>query len=715
MFLAAALFLAQAPTWERQAPLPTGSHLTGVQMLSADEVWACSWTGEIMHSTDRGLSWQVRQLATNDLQALFFLDPQRGWTVGNGIFRTTDGGQTWTKTSEWGTLSDIWFLDAQRGWGCGNGGTTYRTSDGGLTWSYSTVGDIITLSSIFFQGPLTGWTVNIDGQIYRTTDGGASWQLNYSAGLLTNLTEVWFADALEGWVCGGQTVLHTVNGGASWTPLATPPGTWTHSTFFLDRFHSWGAGEYGNIVATTDGWQTVTTQRQPGSGPRLWCISFADAQHGMVVGEGGGLILYTADGGAHWVQRSSGGGYEALGMDTTDVAHAWIASRGSGVLRSADGGARWEHVPVPGTSGYGAMSDVDFLSDQMTGWAVGHDSLFGGDPGLIAGSTDGGRSWTVQHLRQADSYVESVAALDGNTAVAVGNQYFPPKGGFILRTSDGGQSWTDIATGIAFLESVHFADATTGWASGGKIYKTVNGGLSWTEQFALPGYASSIHFAGLQNGWVVGDFGMILRSTDGGSSWVDRSSPAITVNLGAVFAVDSNTAWVSGYGDYLWRTEDGGLSWQREAPGPVDPVFPGSFSALAFVDGDFGWAAGAKGVFRRSAGDPPGLALLHGRVGRELAVDLTASGFGAGEAVYFLYSLAGIGAGPCPAQLGGLCLDLLAPLQVLGNRNADGAGRAVLPVNVPARAPLLEVHLQAVAARGTQSVKTNSTSALIEP
>ncbi|KAA3605099.1 MAG: hypothetical protein DWQ01_21130 [Planctomycetota bacterium] len=89
-----------------------------------------------------------------------------------------------------------------------------------------------------------------------------------------------------------------------------------------------------------------------------------------------------------------------------------------------------------------------------------------------------------------------------------------------------------------------------------------------------------------------------------------------------------------------------------------------------------------------------------------------------GETIYFLYSLTGTGQGPCPATLGGLCLDLLAPIEIVGNAAADQNGEATLSFDIPADAPLIDVHTQAVAQRGPggdDSVKSNALTAPILP
>ncbi|NOG55422.1 MAG: hypothetical protein HND57_14060 [Planctomycetes bacterium] len=80
--------------------------------------------------------------------------------------------------------------------------------------------------------------------------------------------------------------------------------------------------------------------------------------------------------------------------------------------------------------------------------------------------------------------------------------------------------------------------------------------------------------------------------------------------------------------------------------------------------------------------------------------EFVTSGAEPGEEVYFIYSTAGLGEGPCPRQLGGLCLDLLKPV-LLGTAVGDANGIARLAVTVPSRAPLGQmVHTQSVIRRG---------------
>ncbi|KAA3606065.1 MAG: hypothetical protein DWQ01_17875 [Planctomycetota bacterium] len=77
------------------------------------------------------------------------------------------------------------------------------------------------------------------------------------------------------------------------------------------------------------------------------------------------------------------------------------------------------------------------------------------------------------------------------------------------------------------------------------------------------------------------------------------------------------------------------------------------------------------------------------------------------ELVHFVYSLSGIGAGPCVPILGGLCLDVVNPVQLLTSQSANAEGVALVQLPVSSNVPPIPVATQAVLARGAASLKSN--------
>jgi photosystem II stability/assembly factor-like uncharacterized protein len=171
---------------------------------------------EALKSTDGGATWAAMAVPAGYFNGVFFSDAFTGTIIGkNSIFRTTDGGITWTPQSS-GTSNDLFdlcFTDANTGTIVGAGGTILRTTNGGATWTPQTSGTSMTLYSVCFTNANTGTVVGRSGTVLRTTDGGATW-MPQASGTTKLLMDVHFTDAQTGTIVGeGGTILRTVSGG----------------------------------------------------------------------------------------------------------------------------------------------------------------------------------------------------------------------------------------------------------------------------------------------------------------------------------------------------------------------------------------------------------------------------------------------------------------------------------------------------------------------
>jgi hypothetical protein len=88
--------------------------------------------------------------------------------------------------------------------------------------------------------------------------------------------------------------------------------------------------------------------------------------------------------------------------------------------------------------------------------------------------------------------------------------------------------------------------------AGGTILKTSNGGNSWLIQSSgTINSLNSVHFTNAQNGWAVGNSGTLLKTSDGGSSWQNQSSGTI-YPLYSVHFTDPQNGWTVGnFGNIL--------------------------------------------------------------------------------------------------------------------------------------------------------------------
>lgn len=174
--------------------------------------------------------------------------------------------------------------------------------------------------------------------------------------------------------------------------------------------------------------------------PALAAIQFVGQDHGWAVGAG--RIMATSDGGRTWSRQYSGPA--VLGqVDFTDTAHGWAVGSGT-LLRTADGGATWTGLGEPRLSGRClAVSAVHFVSPAL-GYAIADKTAAGG----------------------------------AGTAEAAGQ---------LLRSTDGGATWSAVPGAPSGAQAVCFGTATDGYVgAAGRIWRTTDGGSTWALAFAEP-------------------------------------------------------------------------------------------------------------------------------------------------------------------------------------------------------------------------------------
>ena len=137
------------------------------------------------------------------------------------ILKTTDLGQTfipvYTDTMSGAVgfnnrvISKLFFFDNLNGYAVGGNGTFLKTTDGGNTWSSSSIAPYNPLSEVHFTSPTNGY-INNTGGIYHTTDGGISWspqQINP----VSTIYKIAFANDSLGFALSDNAIYRTSNAG----------------------------------------------------------------------------------------------------------------------------------------------------------------------------------------------------------------------------------------------------------------------------------------------------------------------------------------------------------------------------------------------------------------------------------------------------------------------------------------------------------------------
>jgi len=248
------------------------------------------------------------------------------------------------------------------------------------------------------------------------------------------------------------------------------------------------------------------------------------------------------------------------------------------------------------SSGTNSLLQDVFFIDQEYGWASGGH--------IILNTTDGGNTWVEQPAPPVQNYYIDIFFLDRMNGWACGNE------AKIIHTTDGGNSWVEQSNPYTFpnpiLYSIYFANSDTGWALGGDhgnyptfinrrvVLYTKNGGNSWEFQYSVnseqPIYCAK--FISPTEGFAASESGDVIRTSNGGSSWIE-TSPVSSYRLYGIYFTNSNTGWVSG--EYLGvphvasisKTTDGGNTWNTQSFGTDEYL-----TDIYFVDEMTGWAVG---------------------------------------------------------------------------------------------------------------------------
>lgn len=255
------------------APVVESPALSEIHFLNELDGWGVTET-QIVRTNDGGVTWHNVTppdiTETGSTVATFILDNQHAWVQkpdfnnfpNNGLlYRTTDGGLTWTISSTPFSGGDLSFTDVTNGWmladlGVGAGSNAvaiFQTADGGATWTQTytndpnlpDAGDSLPLGGIKSDlVPLNkqiAWVSGVTyapGTVYlfRTDDGGHNWTpvtLELPAGaenfeLGVDKDQLQFVSANDGFFAvrmsgeATQTAVYITNdGGNSWTLTPT--------------------------------------------------------------------------------------------------------------------------------------------------------------------------------------------------------------------------------------------------------------------------------------------------------------------------------------------------------------------------------------------------------------------------------------------------------------------------------------------------------------
>ncbi len=164
--------------------------------------------------------------------------------------------------------------------------------------------------------------------------------------------------------------------------------------------------------------------------------------------------------------------------------------------------------------------------------------------------------------------------------------------------------WIQQSTGTtADLGGISFLNENTGYVCGsGAIIKTTNGGTNWLNVNTINLYKPFTKIQAIDENIVycVGMFNTIIKSTNGGVNWtILRNGPSGTgISFFALYFINSLTGWIGGQADppYYFKTTNGGASFDSIPTSELNS----RVNDFYFKDANIGLSCGDVGVFRKT-------------------------------------------------------------------------------------------------------------------
>lgn len=525
-----------------------------------------------------------------------------------GVLKSVDGGLTWTLIGDGlpnlnaGDLavdpsnpSTIWLGTGEPNGGHNNfpGDGVYKSTDAGATWTYMGLSGTASIGRIVVD-PMNSQRVFVAAQgsyfgpgpdrgLYRTEDGGATWQRVLFVSDSTGVTDL-VINPLDP---------HMMMA-ATWERVRRPNGG-THLTGFTSGV--WRSFQGGDSST----WQKLdpsTGLPDPLDTGPLGRIGLAmapsnpDIQYAIISNGNDNIGLWrTTNFGGSWTNRDSdleiqagGGGFSwyfsqvRVAPDDPDRVYALDVS----FFRSDDGG-----LSFPIKYGYTGSPAGFHVDHHALAFQPGNPLvLLEGNDGGINRSTDGGVTWTkIPNLPLTQFYE---IGLDRTNPARL---YGGTQDNGTVRTLTGGLSdWADIFGGDGFYVNVHPVNPDTLYAESqyGYLGRSTDGGANfsivvpagssgdranWSTPVRLDPATPNVVYYGTQRVWRSANSGATWTAVSGDlTGWVPGAVLGTITTL-AVSPADHHVLWVGTDDGRVWRgVESGGtFAWTNVTKAPLPP------------------------------------------------------------------------------------------------------------------------------------------------
>ena len=523
--------------------------------------------------------------------------------AGGGVFKTTDGGTTWTMLEQIVDPSvhirDILISPDDPQTMYAQTDLIYKSTDGGMSWSLFDFFGRVTCLSMSRENPSVLVAGTGEGKAHYSADGGGSWTDisgnlpgDRIADIAIGVSNEFWAGTANG--ADGH-LYHTTNGGVYWdgVDIGQRAATDIHTIFvdpddlstvyvgLVDVHNEMCDSENDNyLLKTQDGGTTWTPIHLPGTDAMINVMGRTPTDDTLYVGTGG-TVYKSSDGGQDWTwigPPGRNGDMYDIAVDPCNSDVLYLPRQAYGIVKSADGGASW----TPINQGLLNVGISLMAVPSVPGSGTVYAASVGGE-GTFK-TTDWGNSWTyvneggITHP-WADELV--VSPHDPETVLEVADV------AEVFQTTDGGTTWSKIINpygdgfrfGSVSALSTAPSDPDTIYAvkDGFGIFKSTDGGESWqflhqsevdyTYSIAVHSTNPDIVYSGY-NPKPFQDWSMVRKTIDGGDSWqtILNVSNSTGITSVVIDPNNPNTVYAGSTGENggaIYKSTDGGNSWSK--------------------------------------------------------------------------------------------------------------------------------------------------------
>lgn len=469
------------------------------------------------------------------------------------------------------------FVSSQKGWVAGSSGALYHTNDGGQIWEDLSIPYEARIYTIEFVNDTIGY-LSTDIGIFATDNGGITWQLVNDEILGSQYYKtIGFFDENIGWALDGQAAFKTVDGGNTWEEVDVPnTSVGLVNVYPLTEDICFLGGTAGYVYATYNG--GLSWESHKPLSLAISNISFFDNCQGQFYGYG--RVSLTDDCG----ESFSGVKQLPIGrIAMISEEEGWTMNGVNGVSNIYHTYNSWDSWEAQFISNFIGLHNLSFENPEL-GWVVG-------DRETILKTEDGGNTWTINKIQGPE--LNSVYYYSAESKWSVGEN------GLIYFKGLENAEWVIVNSPVnTDLNSVYFSDSENGWIVGdsGVLLKTSNGGLDW-EMVNLPISSNDLNSVLLKSnfGMITGDDGMVLTTSDFGNSWILSNAGTTNDLLKASITENGNFIVIGRAGTYL-LSQDNGNTWNQ-----VNQFDSSSdLKSITFPSSERGWLISDNGKVYRT-------------------------------------------------------------------------------------------------------------------